>query len=116
MAKFNIVLLVVVVLTGLYTVQVQYESRRLFTALDRAVADNHRLETDNARLSVEKRAEATSLRVESLAKAKLNMRVATPATTESISGEMLPAPKTTEAAQLSVASQASQGSGEEALR
>lgn len=79
MAKLNVMLLVIVVLTGLYTVQVQYESRRLFTALDRATAEHHKLETDNARLTVEKRAEATSLRVESLAKTKLNMRVATPA-------------------------------------
>lgn len=106
MGKLNIVVLVVVVLTGLYTVQVQYESRRLFTALDRAVAEQHRLETENARLTVDKRAEATSLRVESLATSKLNMRVATPATTEYISGALLPAPKTTEAAQLAVASQA----------
>ena len=114
MAKLNVMLLVIVVLTGLYTVQVQYESRRLFTALDRATAEHHKLETDNARLTVEKRAEATSLRVESLAKAKLNMRVATPATTEYISGEMLPAPKATEAAQLAGASDAASGSREEA--
>lgn len=99
MAKINIILLVIVVITGLYTVQVQYESRRLFTALDRAVAEQHRLEAENARLAVDKRAEATSLRVESLATSKLNMRVATPATTEYISGAMLPAPMTAEAAE-----------------
>jgi hypothetical protein len=52
--------------------------------------------------------------VENLATTKLNMRVATPATTEYISGEMLPAPKTTEAAQLAGASEAAPSKREEA--
>lgn len=92
MFKVNIVLLVVVVCTGLYAVQVQYDARRLYTALDRARLEQQRLESENDRLAVEKRAEATSLRVEGLAKEKLKMQLATPATTMYISGAHLPAP------------------------
>ena len=60
----------------------QYESRRLFTELDRAVAEARRLGTEHQRLQVEKRAQATSLRVEKLAQEKLAMRPVTPAITE----------------------------------
>ena len=53
--------------SALYLVRVQYESRRLFAELDRANAEARKLETDNERLQVEKRAQATPLRVEKLA-------------------------------------------------
>src|SRR5258707_9801916 len=42
----------------------QYESRRLFTELDRAVAESRRLATEQQRLQVEKRAQATPQRSE----------------------------------------------------
>ena len=60
----------------------QYQSRRLFTELDRAVAESRRLETEHQRLQVDKRAQATPLRVERLARDRLQMRTATPAITE----------------------------------
>lgn len=82
MTRLSIVLLVAVVLSAMYLVQVQYESRRLFTEIDRAKAQAHALETERARLEVDKRAQATSLRVEKLAKEKLAMRPITPAITE----------------------------------
>ncbi|RYF53814.1 MAG: cell division protein FtsL, partial [Comamonadaceae bacterium] len=68
-----------------YLVHTQYESRRLFTELDRAVAEARRLETEHQRLQVEKRAQATPLRVEKIARAQLNMRTATPAITQYVS-------------------------------
>ena len=82
MTRLSIVLLAAVVASAIYLVRVQYDSRRLFTELDHAVTEAHRLETERTRLEVEKRAEATSLRVEKLAKEKLAMRMATPAITE----------------------------------
>ncbi|MFT3779406.1 MAG: cell division protein FtsL [Ottowia sp.] len=82
MTRLSIVLLAAVVVSALYLVRVQYDSRRLFTELDRAVAEARRLETERSRLEVEKRAQATSLRVEKLAKEKLAMRTVTPAITE----------------------------------
>ena len=92
MTRLSIVLLAAVMFSALYLVRVQYDSRRLFTDLDRANAEAHRLETERARLEVEKRAEATSLRVEKLARDKLAMRSITPAITEYVTSSLaLPA-------------------------
>ena len=92
MTRLSIVLLAAVMVSALYLVRVQYDSRRLFTELDRATAEARRLETERSRLEVEKRAEATSLRVEKLAKDKLAMRTVTPAITEYVtSSAALPA-------------------------
>jgi len=81
MMRMNLVLLVGVVLSALYLVNVQYESRHLFSELDRARSLAHKLEVENERLQVEKRAQATSARIESLAKSRLQMRPANPAIT-----------------------------------
>lgn len=81
MLRLNLVLLLAVLASALYLVSVQYESRRLFTDLDKARAAARRLEADNERLQVEKRAQATPLRVERLAKEQLQMRTVTPAIT-----------------------------------
>ena len=85
MTRLNIVLLMAVMASALYLVHVQYESRRLFTELDRAMAEAARLETERQRLLVEKRAQATPLRVEKIARAQLNMRTTTPAITQYVS-------------------------------
>ena len=82
MTRLNVVLLLAVLASAIYLVHTQYESRRLFTELDRAVAEARRLETEHQRLQVEKRAQATSLRVETLAREKLQMRPASPAITQ----------------------------------
>ena len=85
MIRVNLVLLLAVVASALYLVHLQYESRRLFSDLDRARAEARRLVADNERLQVEKRAQATPLRVERLAKTQLQMRTATPAITHYVS-------------------------------
>ena len=92
MTRLSVVLFAAVIFSALYLVRVQYDSRRLFTELDRANAEAHRLETERSRLEVEKRAEATSLRVEKLAKEKLAMRTVTPAITEYVSLSAAPSP------------------------
>jgi cell division protein FtsL len=79
--RLNLVLLLAVLVSALYLVNVQYESRRMVTALDKARSVALRLEADNERLQVEKRAQATPLRVERLAKNQLQMRTVTPAIT-----------------------------------
>lgn len=81
MSRLNLVLLLAVLASALYLVNVQYESRRLFSDLDKSRSEARRLEADNERLQVEKRAQATPLRVERLAKEQLQMRAATPAIT-----------------------------------
>jgi cell division protein FtsL len=82
MTRLNLVLLVAVLASALYLVRVQYESRTLFTELDRANSEARKLETENERLQVEKRAQATPLRVEKIAKEQLQMRTASPAITQ----------------------------------
>ncbi|MDD2843355.1 MAG: cell division protein FtsL [Rhodoferax sp.] len=85
MMRLNLVLLLGVLLSALYLVNVQYESRRVYSELDRAKSQALKLAAENERLQVEKRAQATSARVESLASSKLQMRAATPAVTTYVS-------------------------------
>ena len=82
MSRLSLVLLIAVMASALYLVHTQYESRRIFVELDKAHAEARKLELDNERLQVEKRAQATPLRVEKLAKDQLQMRTTTPAITQ----------------------------------
>jgi cell division protein FtsL len=81
MMRINLVLALAVVASAVYLVSVQYESRRVFTELDKSRAEAKRLETEYERLQVEKRAQATPARVEKIAREKLQMRQALPAIT-----------------------------------
>lgn len=85
MIRLNLVLLLAVLASALYLVNVQYESRRLFSNLDKARSESRKIEAENERLQVEKRAQATPLRVEKIAKEKLQMRSVTPAITDYVS-------------------------------
>ncbi len=82
MMRLNLVLLLAVLASALYLVNTQYESRRLFSALDKANSEAQKLAQDNERLQVEKRTQATPGRIEQLARAKLQMRPASPAITQ----------------------------------
>lgn len=82
MARLNLILLVAVLGSALYLVHTQYESRRLYVELEKAAAQSRKLETESERLQVEKRAQATPLRIEKLAKDRLRMRTTTPAITQ----------------------------------
>ncbi len=98
MTRFNLVLLLCVIGSALYLVHTQYESRRLYIELEKAAAQSRKIEADNERLQVEKRAQATPLRVEKLAKDRLQMHTVTPAITQYVTqkgglgGESPPAP------------------------
>ena len=85
MTRLNLILLLSVLASALYLVNVQYESRLLFTALDKLNAESRRLQSDNERLQVERQAQATPLRVEKLAKDQLQMRTSTPAISHYVS-------------------------------
>ncbi|NBX56040.1 MAG: cell division protein FtsL [Betaproteobacteria bacterium] len=82
MTRISALLLMAVLLSALYLVKTQYESRRLYTELDRAKAQAQRLETEYDRLDVERGAQATPLRVEKLAREQLHMRTISPAITQ----------------------------------
>ncbi len=82
MLRLNLVLLLAILASALYLVHIQYESRRLYIELEKAAAQSRNIEADNESLQVEKRAQATPLRVEKLARDRLQMRTATPAITQ----------------------------------
>ncbi len=82
MARLNLLLLLAVLVSALYLIRTQYESRRLYVELEKAVAQSRKIETERERLQVEKRAEATPLKIEKLARERLQMRTATPAITQ----------------------------------
>jgi cell division protein FtsL len=82
MARLNLLLLVAVLVSALYLVRTQYESRRLYVELEKAAAQSQKIETESERLQVEKRAQATPSKVEKLARDRLQMRTTTPAITQ----------------------------------
>lgn len=82
MIRLNLMLLLAVLVSAFYLVHTQYESRRLYTALDRAKAQALRLEAEHEQLQVQKRADATPARVQQLAIRQLQMRPVTPGITQ----------------------------------
>ncbi len=82
MSRVSFLLWLAVMASALYLVRTQYESRSLTTEIDRATNEARRLEIENDRLDVERRAQATPLRVEKLAREQLHMRTITPAITQ----------------------------------
>ncbi len=82
MARLNFLLLLAVLMSALYLVHTQYESRRLYVELEKVTAQSRKITTESERLQVEKRAEATPLKIEKLARDRLQMRTATPAITQ----------------------------------
>ena len=82
MTRFNLMLLLAVLLSAFYLVHTQYESRRLYTQIDRANSLSNKLAAEHEQLQVQKRAEATSARVQHLAQTQLDMRPANPAITQ----------------------------------
>ncbi|TNF60510.1 MAG: cell division protein FtsL [Burkholderiales bacterium] len=81
MLRLNLVLLLAVLVSAFYLVHTQYESRRLYTALDRAQAQARRLDIEHDQLQVARRAEAAAARVQALATRRLQMRPVTPGVT-----------------------------------
>jgi cell division protein FtsL len=79
--RLNLLLTLAVLASAIYLVHVQYESRRLYVELEKAGAQARKLEVAHEILQAEKRAQATPLRVEKIAKETLQMRTVTPAIT-----------------------------------
>ena len=92
MTRLNVLLLLALVASALALVHSQYESRRLFMALEAARKEASRLEIDRDRLLVERRAQATPLRVEQLARQQLQMRMVSPGITHYVSAPASTAP------------------------
>ncbi len=91
MMRLNIVLLLAVLASAFWLVNVQYQSRRLVTELHRAEGEARRIEIERERLVVEKRAQASPSRVERIAREQLQMRMPTPAITQYVRQGAAPA-------------------------
>jgi len=86
--RLNLMLLLAVMFSAFYLVHTQYESRRLYTQIDRANAQARKLASEHDQLQVQKRAEATSARVQHLAQSRLEMRPTNPAITQYVAPPM----------------------------
>jgi cell division protein FtsL len=82
MTRVNLALLLAVVVSALYLVHSQYETRRLFVEHEKTMKEAAQLEMALERLTVERRAQATPLRVEQLARQQLQMRNPPPGITQ----------------------------------
>ncbi len=89
--RMNVLLLIALVVSAVLLVRQTYEGRRLFADLERAKAETRKLEADVHRLKAEREGEATNLRVEQLARDRLQMRAITPALTLSAAASAVPA-------------------------
>ena len=83
-SRLTLVLLAAVMASGYYLVRSSYEARRLFNEVDRAQNEGRKLEADHQRLLAERHAQATSLRVEQVARERLKMRAYSPAITQTV--------------------------------
>jgi cell division protein FtsL len=87
MTRVSLLLLVATVVSALWLVHSHYDSRRMFMDMESARKEAKRIEVDHDRLEVERRAQATPLRVEQIARQQLNMRTASPAITQYVNAQ-----------------------------
>lgn len=87
MTRVSMLLLVATVVSALWLVHSHYESRRMFMDLESARKEAKRIAVDHDRMEVERRAQATPLRVEQIARQQLNMRTASPAITQYVNAQ-----------------------------
>jgi cell division protein FtsL len=73
MTKLNLLLAAALVGSSLLLVRTAYESRLVFTALDRAKREQGQLEAEHARLSAERQTQATHQKVGRVASERLKM-------------------------------------------
>ena len=81
MTKLDVILLAMLLASSLLAVNNAYESRRVFSELDRARQVQVQLDAEFKRLDAERQAQGTHLLVEKAAREKLKMRTASPAVT-----------------------------------
>jgi cell division protein FtsL len=85
--RVNAALVLAVLGTAFALVNTQYQSRRLYNAVDQASAVQRQLASDFESLRVQRRAEAAPGRVQHLATTRLNMRAPDPSITQYVTHE-----------------------------
>ena len=84
MSRVNLLLAAGLIGSSLLLVNSAYETRRLFSALERAKAEQRQLDSEYKRLDAERQVQSTHLRVERVARERLQMRTVTPAVTHGV--------------------------------
>lgn len=82
MTRLNLLLLVVLLASCVALVRTAYDSRRLYSELDRARNAEQQLAVEFKRLDAERQAQATHGRVDRVARERLHMKTATAAVTQ----------------------------------
>ncbi|MFN4997411.1 MAG: cell division protein FtsL [Burkholderiales bacterium] len=82
MTRPNLFLVIAIILSAMFLVHSHYEARRSFMILEAAMKETTRLELEHERLQVERRSQASPLRIEQIAKQQLQMRLVTPGITQ----------------------------------
>lgn len=82
MTRLNVLLVIAIIFSAMFLVHSHYEARRSFMALEASTKEATRLELEHERLQVERRAQASPLRIEQIAKQQLQMRLVTPGVTQ----------------------------------
>jgi cell division protein FtsL len=91
MGRWSVLLLIALVVSATYLVRTSYESRRLFVQLERERARATELSVEDERLQIDRRAQATHLRVERVARERLSMRTANATVTQYVGVDGTPA-------------------------
>ncbi len=87
MSRLNLVLLLLLMVSGLYLVRVAYDARRVFSELERERSRERSLVEARERLEVERRSAGASALVLRRARERLGMRDATAAVTTYLAHE-----------------------------
>ncbi len=82
MTRLNVFLVIAIIASAMFLVHNHHQARRSFMALESATKEATRLELEYERLQVERRAQASPLRIEQIAKQQLQMRLVTPGITQ----------------------------------
>lgn len=86
MSRLNLVLALALFFSCFVLIRTSNDARHLFIDLEKAQNQSHELQLEYDRLQVDKRAQATPLRVEKLAREKLHMFANSPAVTHYVLG------------------------------
>jgi cell division protein FtsL len=98
MSRLNLFLAFILVMSCFWLIRSSNDARHLFVDLEKAQAQSHELQIEYDRLQVDKRAQATPLRVEKLAHDKLHMFSNKPDVTHYLTGASAPAVAASEVA------------------
>ena len=111
MARLNVILVVILLVSCFWLIRSSNEARGLFSQLERAQEQERQLQIDYERLKVDRRTAATPLVVEDMVRTRLHMFNANPSVTHYVNGSGVAIPRGS-ATGASAASQAEQVASE----